>query len=87
MDLGELLPLLKSLTPAGGVLAIMLWLASKRETRLISRIVALEEQIKNTLIPLVRRCGVALNKNSTTLDSVQHLLESKTRRKPKRKSN
>ena len=72
-----LLALLKQYGPLVLVMAFLLWQGWVREGRMGKRIVKLEDEQRNVLLPLVERCTDVITQNTTVMERVEKSLDGR----------
>ena len=79
MSIGDSLLILRVWGPIiGPVLAILIftfWRDHKREMRLQDRVEALEKDLKEILLPLVRQCSVVIAQNTIIMRRLEKMLQ------------
>ena len=73
-EFADIIYLLKTYGPLILVTAFVLWQSWSRELRLSARITALEDEMRNVVIPLIDRTSTVIAENSAVLREVnKHL--------------
>jgi len=67
--------LLKQYGPLVLVVAFLLWQGWVRECRMGKRIVRLEDQQRNVLMPLVARCADVIAQNTLMMERLERVLD------------
>ena len=60
-----------------GRLAVLLWQGWVRETRMSKRIVKLEDEQRNVLMPLVERCADVIAQNTLMMERLEKALDER----------
>lgn len=80
MDPLSLLELVKQFGPLA--VAFFLWRDFKREDRLSSRINQLEDEQRNTILPLVQECAAVISRNTSVMERLEQTMVKRRERKP-----
>lgn len=73
-EFADAIALIKQFGPMLVAVIFFLWRDYKREDRLMQRIVLLEDEQRNVILPLVTKCTEVIAKNSEVMDAVKHRL-------------
>jgi hypothetical protein len=73
----DLLLLLKQYGPLVFVVAFFLWQNWLREQRMSSRIVHLEDEQRNVLLPMVERCTDVIAQNTGMMERLEKALDQR----------
>ena len=68
---------LKQYGPLVLVVAFLLWQGWVRETRMSKRIVRLEDEQRNVLMPLVERCADVIAQNTLMMERLEKALDER----------
>ena len=71
----DIFSLLKQYGPLVLVVAFLLWQGWVRECRMTKRIVKLEDEQRNVLMPLVERCADVIAQNTMMMERLEKALE------------
>jgi len=74
-SLADAVALLKQYGPLVLVVAFLLWQGWVREIRMGKRIVKLEDEQRNVLMPLVERCADVIAQNTLMMERLEKVLD------------
>lgn len=72
---GDALELVRQYGPWFVAVIFFLWRDYRREDRLSKRIDLLEDEQRNTLLPLVKDCSAVIAKNTDVMERLEKMLE------------
>jgi hypothetical protein len=75
--LADAIALLKQYGPLVLVTAVLLWQSWVREGRMNKRIVKLEDEQRNVLMPLVERCADVIAQNTLMMERLEKALDER----------
>ena len=73
----DVIVLLKQYGPLVLVMAFLLWQGWVREGRMAKRIVRLEDEQRNVLMPLVERCADVIAQNTLMMERLEKALDER----------